>query len=83
MILLGDLGGLFGSLLLIGAAFHALTVDNALPVHMLRHYFLVEPENMPLKPSRRHKRTKVKHHDQEPDQIDNINDLKDDLKRLK
>ena len=47
MILLGDLGGLFGSLLFIGAAFHSLLVDNALPVHLLRHYFLVEPENSP------------------------------------
>ena len=56
MILLGDLGGLFGSLIFIGAVFHALTVDNAVAVHLLKHYFLVEPENSPQKSSNRHLR---------------------------
>ena len=44
MVLLGDLGGLFGSLLLIGTAIHFILVGNTLSLAMLKHYFLVEPE---------------------------------------
>ena len=42
MVLLGDLGGLFGSLMIIGAGVHWLLVSNTLPMQLMKHYFLDE-----------------------------------------
>ena len=42
MVLLGDLGGLFGSLMLIGTGLHFLIVGNTLPIQLLKHYFTVD-----------------------------------------
>ena len=42
MQLLGNLGGLLGSLMLIGAGLHFLIVDNTLPIQLMKHYFIVD-----------------------------------------
>ena len=42
MKLLGNLGGLLGSLMLIGAGLHFLIVDNTLPIQLMKHYFIVD-----------------------------------------
>ena len=40
MVLLGDLGGLFGSLMLIGAGIHFMLVGNTIQMRLMKHYFL-------------------------------------------
>ena len=46
MVLLGDLGGLLGSLLVFATGFHLLIVGDSMPMQLLRHYFLVEDSDL-------------------------------------
>ena len=42
MSFLGDSGGVHGSMMILGAAIHALISGNEQSSHMLKHYFRIE-----------------------------------------
>ena len=46
MDFLGDAGGVFGSMMLIGQALHYLFVNNEEPQQLMQYYFKVNEEKL-------------------------------------